>query len=358
MRFSLGSCFGKDGRSEGTVLNILLVEDNSGDARLIQEYLAERDEQHFQLTWAQSLAEAHTLCETEMYDVVLLDLSLPDSTGLQSFTRFSQKAPALPIIVLTGLQDEGLASKAIRKGAQDYLVKSDITSSLLARAIRYAIDRKHVEEQLKRSLQEKELLIKEIHHRVKNNMQVISSLLRLQSRYIQDPDALEMFTESQARVRSMALVHENLYKSEDLGEIDFSVYVKPLAHGLYRLYGFDPGRVRLLMNVQQVFLPIDLAIPCGLIVNELVSNALKYGFPKENNQSGWIKIDMQMQGNQIQLQVEDNGVGLPDSINIHQTDSLGLHLVSMLVEDQLKGAFNLDQTGTTRFNVNFNIEND
>ena len=189
-------------------------------------------------------------------------------------------------------------------------------------------------------------------------MQVISSLLRLQSRYIQDPDALEMFTESQARVRSMALVHENLYKSEDLGKINFSVYVKPLAHGLYRLYGFDPGRVRLLIDVQQVFLPIDLAIPCGLIVNELVSNALKYGFPKETNQTGWIKIDMQMKENRIQLQVEDNGVGIPDSINIHQTDSLGLHLVSMLVEDQLKGSFNLDQTGTTRFNVHFSIENE
>lgn len=336
-------------------MNILLIEDNPGDARLIEEYLKSADSYQFQLTWVQTLALAREQLAQQPFDIALLDLSLPDSAGLTSFTQISKSHPKMPVIVLTGLKDEGLASRAIREGAQDYLAKNDLSSSLLERSIRYAIERKHVEEQLKISLQEKELLLKEIHHRVKNNMQVISSLLRLQSRHIEDPKAYEMFMESHARVRSMALVHENLYKSDDLGKIDFSDYIKPLANGLYRLYGQDPQKVKLIMDVQHVSLSIDLAIPCGLIVNELVSNALKYGFPKEFKQSGWIKIVLRMKEKNIHLQVEDNGIGIPGSLDIKQTDSLGMHLVHMLVEDQLKGSVELKRGNSTCFSVQFDI---
>jgi PAS domain S-box-containing protein len=215
-------------------------------------------------------------------------------------------------------------------------------------------EKRESEDRMRMNLKEKEVLLKEIHHRVKNNMQVVNSLLGLQSRYIDDEAALRMFQESQDRVRSMALIHEKLYGSKDLARIDFGEYIRTLANTLYRTYSADPERIRLDVEVGKVFLSIDQAVPCGLIVNELVSNALKHGFPRGRKQGGTIRISMQKHnGSEIHMIVEDDGVGLPEGFDIRETDSLGMRLITILVEDQLDGAVQLDSGEYTRFCIRF-----
>ncbi|MFZ2054877.1 MAG: histidine kinase dimerization/phosphoacceptor domain -containing protein, partial [Candidatus Aminicenantales bacterium] len=153
-----------------------------------------------------------------------------------------------------------------------------------------AVYRKRTDAQIKASLKEKDVLLKEIHHRVKNNMQVISSLLNLQSRHIQDPAVLEMFKESQRRIRSMALIHERLYQSSDLSRIEFSQYLRNLATHLFHSYQIDSSRIQLRIEAEEIHLNINTAIPCGLIVNELISNALKHAFPE--GRSGYLDLDL------------------------------------------------------------------
>lgn len=206
---------------------------------------------------------------------------------------------------------------------------------LIMSIIRDITDRRKAEEQIKNSLREKEALLKEIHHRVKNNLQVTSSLLRLQSGYIQDPKTLEMFTDSQNRIRSMALVHEKLYKSSDLSRINFSDYVDDLAQLLLRSFGVNPKQINLKVLKQPVFISVETAVPCGLIVNELLSNSIKHAFP--NGQIGQIIIKVDAHDNgEIEIEVSDDGIGLPKNFSFEDTDTLGLQLVRTLVS-QING---------------------
>jgi len=201
------------------------------------------------------------------------------------------------------------------------------------------------------SLVEKEVLLKEIHHRVKNNMQVVSSMLRLQSEYIQDDQAREMFKESQNRVRSMALIHEKLYQSKDLAKIDFGEYVRHLTDSLFHSYGVESDSIQLEMDIQDIAMDIYHAIPCSLILNELLSNSLKYAFP--DKKEGKILIRMrQDQGNKIKLTVADNGVGFPKDVDFKNTESLGLRLVNALVS-QLKATIELKHRDGTHFSIEF-----
>jgi two-component sensor histidine kinase len=196
-------------------------------------------------------------------------------------------------------------------------------------------ERRQVEEQIKASLKEKEVLLKEIHHRVKNNLQIISSLLNLQSAEIEDPEACQRFKESQDRVKAMALIHERLYQSGDLAKIDFAGYVRSLTGHLTRSYKVNATAVRLNLEVESVPMNLDTAIPCGLIINELVSNAFKYAFPK--GESGEINVRFaEENGRSLKLVVQDNGVGFPENKNPEESDSLGLKLVRSLTE-QLGG---------------------
>jgi PAS domain S-box-containing protein len=212
-------------------------------------------------------------------------------------------------------------------------------------------ERVRAEKQLEASLQEKEVLLKEIHHRVKNNLQVISSLLYLQSKSIEGQEALEMFQESQDRVRSMALVHERLYQSPDLARIDFAEYVRNLASYLFRSYGVHSNLIQLRINVDDVSLGIDMAVPCGLILNELVSNSLKHAFP--NGREGEIRIELcSGDDNELALVVSDNGVGFPKDLDFRGMESLGLQLVNTLV-DQLGGTIELDRSDGTAFEIVF-----
>jgi two-component sensor histidine kinase len=215
-------------------------------------------------------------------------------------------------------------------------------------------ERRRAEEQLTASLKEKEVLLTEIHHRVKNNLHVISSLLSLQSRTLSNPEALSVFTDSQNRVRSMALVHEKLYQSSDLARIDFGAYVRELASHLFRVYHDQAEAIPLRINAKGVFLTIERAIPCGLIASELLSNALKYAFPA--GRSGEIAVDLAMTGEvTCTMTIRDNGVGLPAEVDYRHPTSLGLRIVNTLTE-QLGGTITLASNGGATFTLAFPIE--
>ena len=213
-------------------------------------------------------------------------------------------------------------------------------------------ERKKAEEQIRKSLREKEVLLKEIHHRVKNNMQIISSLLNLQAAHIEDDWVLEAFKDCQNRIKSMALVHEKLYQSEDLASVNFRDYVKSLTTSLIRSSRYNVGRVTLKIEAEDISLGSDQALPCGLIVNELVSNSLKHAFP--HGRTGEILIRLHPRDeNTVELTVADNGIGIPESIDLKGTKSLGLRLVTILAEDQLNGEIRLDRKGGTGIYITF-----
>jgi PAS domain S-box-containing protein len=219
-------------------------------------------------------------------------------------------------------------------------------------------ERRRAEEKLKFLLKEKEVLVREVHHRVKNNFTVVSSLLNLQSQQIEDENIQNMFMKSRDRIRSMSLIHERLYQSQDLIHINFTEYIGTLAADLYDAYETDPAKISLVVEAEDVSLNVDQAIPCGLIVNELISNALKYGFPHDWKSKGEIKVTLRRiyDDNEIELAVKDNGVGLPDDFDIEKTKSLGLKIITLLVEDQLGGKLKVVKDAGTGFIVRFNID--
>jgi len=211
-------------------------------------------------------------------------------------------------------------------------------------------DRKQALEQIKSSLHEKEVLLKEIHHRVKNNMQVITSLLSLQSKTIGDARAFAVFQDSQNRVKSMALIHETLYQSKDLSRINFAEYLQKLVAHVSRSYRIRPDAVKINVNVDDVSLPIDTAVPCGLIINELAANSLKYAFPADTK--GEINITFSRVDARYVLCVSDTGVGLPADFDPEKGKSLGMKLVRMLTT-QLCGELECRNGVGTTFEITF-----
>lgn len=215
--------------------------------------------------------------------------------------------------------------------------------------------RKRAEEGLRASLEEKELLLREIHHRVNNNLQVVSSILYLQSEKLQDRDdhqAHEVFRECQNRVKSMSLIHEVLYQSKNLAKIDFGAYVRSLISGLYGSFGADSDRIVSEIEVNDTSLGIDLATPCGLIITELVTNALRHAFP--NDGTGVIRVILKSSDeHEYELEVSDNGVGAPENLDLDSVETLGLQMVRSLVQNQLEGTIELDRSAGTRFVIKF-----
>jgi len=208
-------------------------------------------------------------------------------------------------------------------------------------------ERKIAEEAL---LQTEKIRKKEIHHRVKNNLQVISSLLYLASENFKDNDVIEAFMDSRNRVRSMALIHEELYQSKDMSSIDFPDYTENLLQYLSKSYGFDRKNIMIDSSIDDVYLGVDTAVPLGMIINELVSNSLKHAFC--NGEHGTINIELKVKDNNFTLKIKDNGVGLPPEIDFRNTESLGLQLVTTLV-DQIDGSIELDTSRGTEFTITF-----
>ncbi|MDI6643959.1 MAG: PAS domain S-box protein [Methanobacteriaceae archaeon] len=213
-----------------------------------------------------------------------------------------------------------------------------------------AIQRMHDEDKIKRSLRDKELLLREIHHRVKNNLQIVTSLLNLQSRKIDDNEAVDVFKESQNRVKSMAIIHEQLYQSADLAYIDFELYIKQLISYLSDSYNVNRYKIKTEIIADSISLNIDTAMPLALIINELVSNSLKYAFP--DSEEGNIRVELKKEDGMYKLTVSDDGIGLPEDISVENTKTLGLQLIHSLTM-QLDGEITVDLTNGTKFNIRF-----
>jgi two-component sensor histidine kinase len=209
--------------------------------------------------------------------------------------------------------------------------------------------RKQKQELIAAALREKEILLAEIHHRVKNNLQIIHSLLDLQAMQVEDPKALEILQDCQGRIQSMALIHQTLYQSKDFGLVDFALFLETLTGQLQGSLGSD--RIALRLDLEQVMLPIQKAIPCGLIVNELVSNALKHAFP--NSTGGTIQVELSgSKDGGLRFAVSDDGIGVAEDLDVDHTPTLGLHLVRLLCE-QIGASLTVHRRNPTRFTVRF-----
>lgn len=245
-----------------------------------------------------------------------------------------------------------------RKDGREFPVEISLSpletqgESLVMSIVRDVTERRRAEERMEAALREKEALLKEIHHRVKNNLQVTSSLLRLQASTIANPEARAIFEETQSRIRSIALVHEKLYRSDDLSQVDFTDYVRSLAELLFRSLTIDADKVGFEVVGGDVLLPIDIAVPCGLIVNELLSNALKHAFPADRGGRIRIVLERREDGRNV-LVVSDDGVGIPSAVVPDAGGTLGLKLVRGLVQ-QIDGSLTI-RTGApgAEFRVEF-----
>jgi PAS domain S-box-containing protein len=212
-------------------------------------------------------------------------------------------------------------------------------------------ERKQSEKRIQDALQQKDLLLREVHHRVKNNLQVIHSLLDLQALKSKDSELVGMLRDSQNRVRSMSLIHQTLYQSQNFAQVDFQRFLGELLPRLTEAYGSMSSLVKIDINAHDVKLPINEAIPCGLIVNELVSNALKHGFPDQ--QAGRIEVDIrELDEKWVVLSISDDGKGIPEGLDLQRTDSLGLQLVNLLAQ-QLHGQLDIQRAKPTRFSLRF-----
>jgi two-component sensor histidine kinase/sensor domain CHASE-containing protein len=210
-------------------------------------------------------------------------------------------------------------------------------------------------ESLETSLLEKELLLKEVHHRTKNNMQIISSLLWLQSKDITEKKYLQMFQDCSCRISAMALIHEQIYGSTDISKISFQQYLTSLGKDIFKSFGVAPDKIQLVINSNNIFLDLDSGIPCGILIQELISNSIKHAFPDEKR--GIISIALRSLGERkLELIIGDNGVGLPQGLDFQNTSSLGLSLVSTLVRNQLGGAITLNKDQGTEFKIIFHTK--
>ncbi|HOO90234.1 MAG TPA: histidine kinase dimerization/phosphoacceptor domain -containing protein [Syntrophales bacterium] len=259
--------------------------------------------------------------------------------------------------VLNGDRVEGIEYTALRKDGRSFpilIYASPIIQDNGVRGMRGILvditDRKETEKKMRRSLREKEILLAEIHHRVKNNMQIISSLLSLQSRDIYDERALSLIRNCEDRIRSLALVHEKLYLSEDLSMVDFNNYMQDLAIRLFQTYGVDTRVIQFSSQIQDVYFNIETAIPLGLISSELISNSLKHAFPegREGTISAGLYFDKETE--RYTLTITDDGIGFPEEIDYHNPSTFGLQLVDMLTK-QLGGTIELDRSTGTSFTM-------
>jgi len=353
-----------------------MVDDSSADRTLCRILLEEEYGDQLDFVEAPNARVGLQLCALceRPPDCLLLDYKLPDLTGVEFLRRLDKRQggrharpltkdtaptdlPDFAVVMLTGLGNEQVAAEAMRAGAQDYLVKDRITAESLRLAIEKATGKvgllrtlqserdrlTHMLAEKQSLLDEKDALLQEVQHRVKNNLQVIASLLRMQAdKFAEGENAPRVFAalrESQNRVESMALIHEQLYQAGNLREVDLAEHAALLAGHLVHAYAADPGRIQCLLHMERLPVGVDRAIPAALILNELVSNALKHAFP--NDRRGVIEIAGGRGPGDIFLEVRDNGVGLAASTaDPASGESLGLDIVRILT-GQLRGKFTI-----------------
>lgn len=339
----------------------LIVDDDKSSSKSLAMILRKKG---FEIDIAETGQEAFEKIKESSFNVALLDIKLPDMEGTQLLPILKESHPEMDTIVVTGYASVENAVQAINKGASGYITKPLNIDELIMR-LKELIEKQHLreekrrtEEKLKDSLREKEVLLKEIHHRVKNNMQIIYGMLNLQLAQIKNEVVSEMIKETKNRIKAMALVHERLYQSENLARIEFGDYVRRLISGLIHSYGMDSNTVRQTIEIKNVSLNINLAIPCGLIVNELVSNSLRHAFPDGKGKKGKVCSEVEVlvglntDKKKFTLIVRDNGIGFPKGLDFRSAESLGLQIVNTLVE-QLEGDIKLHRENGTLFKIEF-----
>lgn len=360
-------------------LKLLIVEDKQDDAELL---LRELRRANFDPLWSRVETEAEFLTELQRRpDIVLSDYSMPQFSGLRALDLLRESGMDIPFILISGTVGEDAAVEAMRDGAADYLLKdrtarlaSAVNRALLETKVRAernqtaeelrekvemlklaSLERDSLISSLEAALSEKTVLLKEVHHRVKNNLALIGGLLGMQADSLDNERARLALEESQQRVLSMALIHDHLYAAEHLDRVNIGRYVHQLANELCATYTIDPGLVAIEVKTEQIELSVHRAIPCGLILNELISNALKYAFPE--GRRGVIVIHFgHGRAGQLLLSCRDDGVGMPEGLNWQTSDSLGLKIVNILAK-QLDGNLVVDRSGRgTYFELQFPIQ--
>jgi two-component sensor histidine kinase len=356
------------------MLRVLQVEDSILDASSTERALARAGYTLYSERVA-TAAEMRAALAEQPWDVIISDYRLPQFDAPAALLLLRESGRDIPFIVVSAAIGEELALAIMKSGAQDYLLKDDLArlAPAVERELRDARTRKdralvagalqqseeRVEAQratLERqtvSLQQRETLLREIHHRVKNNMQVMSSLLSLQARAALNPETRRMLEDNQNRIQSMALLHEILYQSEDLAMVDFPKYVLRTVDYLFRSFGVKDRQIRLHTELDEVALELDDALPFGLLISEIVSNSLKHAFPQ--GRCGEVSIFLRQQSDAtISLILSDDGIGLPRELDWTTTRSLGLRLVRALAQ-QLRGALEISSRSGTEVRLTFQV---
>jgi two-component sensor histidine kinase len=384
---------------------ILLIDDNPADRDLLMRHLC-RTFDAVECVEIFRRQDFEAALARGGFDVVITDYQLRWSDGLWILRQCLKNYPDIPVIMFTDSGSEEIAVEGLKAGLSDYVLKSHPTRLAIAvqeslakarlrraqreaeAALKQAKDtlertvqertaelnaltaelradlaqRQQIEQELRDSqarlqaaVQEKEVLLAEVYHRIKNNLQIISSLLDLQADMVADPQVRALFEDSQQRIQAVALLHESLSQARNVARIPAAEYINRLSRQLFQAYAPPGDRITLSIQADPIWIDVRNAVPCGLLVNELLSNSLKYAFP--GDQGGEITITLRAaREGQMVLIVRDTGIGFPADVDFRRTDSLGLQLVCLLTE-QLGGTIELERASGTQWMLRFPISN-
>lgn len=335
--------------------SILIVDDELQNRQLLEVMLQAAGHR---TQCAVSGEEALAMIGQEQPDLILLDIIMPGLDGFQIATQLKKNPVTenIPIIMITALQERSATILGLKAGAEEFITRPIDHIELclrvknLLRLKEGTAELNRVNAELHNLVEEKDVLLKELHHRVKNNLQIVSSILSLQSNYIQEPQLLEVFHESQARIRSIALIHELLYQKGHLDRIDFKEYLENLVENIFKTIGADTNRISYSIACDSALMDPDSVIHCGLIVNELITNSIKYAFP--GNRRGVISVGLRVHMGTCVLTVADDGIGLPPDHQVKTSRSMGLQLVDMLIR-QIGATLRIGRVGGASYTLTF-----
>ena len=344
-------------------VSILFVEDNKVTRGFYEKILRKHTRALF---LAENGLEGVEIFKKHQPDIIITDISMPIMHGLDMIRRIKEVSDDVQVIVMSAYSLKEYFLEAIDLSVNGYLVKpvdpdklfsliDELASNIVLKKslAEKEIKRRVAEKNLKRSLEEKDVLLREIHHRVKNNMQIISSILKMQERLVDDIKLQAVLAESRNRIRSMALVHENLYQHENLANIQVPNYVKSLAGNIARTYRDQQHQIKFNYDIADFFLPLDVGIPCGLIINELISNSFKHAF--NDKEGGTISISFkEIRRRFFKLVVADNGIGMDPDFKLEDSQSLGMRIVHKLAQ-QIDAELDYDFSDGTRYELQFKL---
>jgi two-component sensor histidine kinase len=331
---------------------VMIVEDDGTIAVHLEMLLAQWG---YEPLPAASAEEALSIAADMGPDLALMDIQLENSIDGITLAQALKTGYDVPVIYLTAYADDNLLHRASKTEPYGYLVKplQDLT---LRSTLQMALTKRAADKKLAEAIRAKEALMKEILHRTKNNLALITGFLELQSAYVEDTRLLNILQDAELRIQTIALIQEKLYRSQDLTSIDLGAYLKDLADMFIHFQG-TAGAITLHTDFETLVVSTDTAIPCGLILNELLSNAIKHAFPE--GQPGTITLTLTSIGNDaVELRVRDDGVGLPEDFDMLATESLGLQLVQMFVESLLQGTVTWQVDHGTQWKVRFSAANE